>query len=234
MKYGWVVALALAATACGSEGGELREATERRRAELAKGDSAADTAAAPRRIGEGDEYEVPAFADAPAPGAAPAGDTTPAAAPAPPGAPPQEWTAGRRAVERPNVPMAVLTAVRSAANQGYDRVVMEFAGGEIPGYSVEYVDRPVHQCGSGHAVEVTGDGILRIRLRQTQAHDDGGTATVPWRERLMAHPIVREIEFICDFEGEVEIVLGVSSPNRFRVIEVREPAPARLVVDVQQ
>jgi hypothetical protein len=45
-------------------------------------------------------------------------------------------------------------------------------------------------------------------------------------------PIVKEYEFSCDFEGEVQVVLGVSSPNRYRVTELQNPT--RLIVDIQQ
>ncbi|MBA4159064.1 MAG: hypothetical protein H0X65_16535, partial [Gemmatimonadetes bacterium] len=45
------------------------------------------------------------------------------------------------------------------------------------------------------------------------------------------YPVLKQLTLICDFEAQVEWVLGVSSPNRFRVIELHEPA--RLVVDVR-
>jgi hypothetical protein len=45
-------------------------------------------------------------------------------------------------------------------------------------------------------------------------------------------PVLREVEMICDFEGQVEIVMGVQTPNPYRVLV--EPTPNRLIVDVQQ
>jgi hypothetical protein len=102
----------------------------------------------------------------------------------------------------------------------------------VPGYTVEYVDRPVRECGSGHAVEIAGDGWLSIRLGPARAHDDRGRATVLERQRALRMPVLRELRFTCDFEAEVEIVLGVATPNRFRVFEQLDPA--RLVIDVRQ
>src|SRR3990172_2005408 len=40
-------------------------------------------------------------------------------------------------------------ALAATAQAGYDRVVFEFAGDSLPGYHVEYVNRPVVRCGSG-------------------------------------------------------------------------------------
>ncbi|HEX2080500.1 MAG TPA: hypothetical protein VHG08_22545, partial [Longimicrobium sp.] len=76
------------------------------------------------------------------------------------------------------------------------------------------------------------DAWLSITLRGAQAHTESGQATVADRERRLRMPVVRELEFVCDFEGVVQIVLGVSSPNRFRIVELQNPT--RLIVDVQQ
>jgi hypothetical protein len=125
----------------------------------------------------------------------------------------------------------VLRDLRVGVNAGFDRVVMEFAGGSVPGYRVEYVDG-AQQCGSGDAVRTAGDGALAITLRGTQAHDERGQATVSPRERRLQMPVIKEYEFSCDFEGVTQVVLGVASPNRYRVTELQNPT--RLIVDVQQ
>jgi hypothetical protein len=123
-----------------------------------------------------------------------------------------------------------LREVRSARNEGFDRVVFEFEGTQLPGYHVEYVDKPVIKCGSGEPTEVAGEGWLQVRLEPAQAHADG-QVTVAERERKPGLPLLQELELTCDFEGQVTWVLGVKSPHRYRVLELREPA--RLVVDVQ-
>jgi hypothetical protein len=233
-----MMTMAAALAACGEQGGELRDATERRRAREAGADSlGGDTTAAGQATGR-----VPAFVlvDSGAP-ATPAATTTPGAAvdsarPATqPGVDPatqQQWTAGVRDQVR-TVPRPVtLRDVRVGVNQGFDRVVLEFLGSNVPGYRVEYVDRPVHQCGSGDPTPVAGDAWLAITLRGTQAHTDQGQATVQQRERRLQMPIVKELEFTCDFEGVVELVLGVSRPNRYRITELQNPT--RLIIDIQQ
>jgi hypothetical protein len=236
----WLVGMMVVLAACGEQGGELRDATARRRAQAVGDDSlAADSAGA----AQGPAGRVPAFVlgdSAPPATPAPAGQAVDSAAPgAPPATPPaadpasrQEWTLGvTDRVRTMRVPVE-LSDVRVGVNQGFDRVVLEFLGSGGPGYRVEYVDSPVHQCGSGEATRVAGDAWLAITLRGTQAHDERGQATVQQRERRLQMPIVKEVEFTCDFEGVVEIVLGVSSPNRYRVTELQNPT--RIIVDIQQ
>jgi hypothetical protein len=144
---------------------------------------------------------------------------------------PAEWTIG--VVRRQHQPdgVATLAAARLARNEGFDRIVLEFEGDELPSYHVEYIDRPVRQCGSGDPVPIEGDGWLAIRMQPARAHDDRGSATVEARAIRPALPIVREARLICDFEAHLDWVLGVSSPNHFRVVELGEPS--RLVVDVR-
>jgi hypothetical protein len=127
--------------------------------------------------------------------------------------------------------VATLRQVRTAPNAGFDRFVVALGADPIPGYRIEYVDRPVRQCGSGEATKIAGDGWLSLTLHDARAHDDQGRATIQQRERALSLPVLREWEFTCDFEAEVQIVLGVASPNRYRVLELANPS--RLVVDVQ-
>lgn len=143
---------------------------------------------------------------------------------------PAQWTAGIVEVEHAVTGAAVLTDVRSAQNEGFDRVVLEFEDDEMPSYHISYVDRPVLQCGSGEPVPMEGDGWLAVRLEPANAHTEAGHPTVTDRSSLPGLPVLRQLTLTCDFEAQVVWVLGVASPNRFRVMELAEPT--RLVVDV--
>jgi hypothetical protein len=79
---------------------------------------------------------------------------------------------------------------------------------------------------------VAGDGWLLVRTTPANAHTEAGQPTIRERERNLDLPNLKEIELICDFEAEVSWVLGLASPNRFRVLELSNPS--RLVVDVKQ
>jgi hypothetical protein len=243
---------AMMGAACGKDGGELRDATraraERQQAEL---DSLRrDSAAAAQRTANDTADAVPVFANVP-PDTAPAataaasgqpavaappapGDTAPAAPatppPAPPAGAPGDWTSGVRDTRRPGV-SGTVTGVRAARNVGFDRVTLQFDGARVPTYHVEYTTRPVHQCGSGEPVPVDGAGTLLVRV-SSRAHDDAGKATVVARDQKPGLPIIRQVSVVCDFEGMVELAVGVSAANRYRVVELA--SPARLAVDVQQ
>lgn len=142
-----------------------------------------------------------------------------------------EGTKGATKVKRDGRAPALLREVRSARHEGFDRVVFEFDGEALPGYRVEYVERPVRQCGSGRAVSLAGDARLRVSLRPAHAHDKRGEPTVAERSRRVALTNLIELKLVCDFEAEVEWALGLSSAGRYRVLELREPA--RIVLDVE-
>ena len=124
-----------------------------------------------------------------------------------------------------------MKAARAARHGNYDRVVFEFAGAEMPQFHIEYIDKPIHSCASGDVVPLAGDGWLEVRFSPARAYDDSGNPTIPDRERSPNLPIVKEMKITCDFEADLEWVLGVSSPNRYRVVELKNPT--RLVVDIK-
>ena len=143
-----------------------------------------------------------------------------------------EGTAGNTEKKNPNATgAALLTDVRSARHSSYDRVVFEFEGSELPNYRLEYIDRPVRSCGSGEVVPFAGDAWLSVRFSGANAHTDSGEPTINDRVRSPNLPIVKDLKLICDFEAEVEWVMGVSSPNKYRVLELK--SPTRLVVDIR-
>ena len=115
----------------------------------------------------------------------------------------------QRAPPGPGTAPRVLRAVEAASAPGYDRVVFEFAGDSFPGYHVEYTTQPARRCGSGDPVMVAGAGRLVVRFEPAQAHDERGNPTPVSRERVLGLPTVKEMRLVCDFEGQVEWVLGV-------------------------
>jgi hypothetical protein len=124
-----------------------------------------------------------------------------------------------------------LKDVRTGRHDRFDRVVFEFSGNELPSYLIEYIDKPVKACGSGDVVPLKGEGWLQIRFEPARAHTDEGKATIAFRELQPKLPNLLEIISTCDFEGQVEWVAGVGSPNAYRVIELKDPT--RLAVDIR-
>ncbi|HUE96550.1 MAG TPA: hypothetical protein VMN39_07810 [Longimicrobiaceae bacterium] len=227
-----VLALLLAATSCAGSGPESEPPTT----EPPAAPPAASTPAAPVGAADPTPGSSTPAPPADAPIAARGASTPPAAAEAagfagtsPNGDP---WTAGNTTVEKRVSGVATLAAARAASQPGFDRFVIEFRGTELPSYHIEYIDRPVRECGSGHVVEVAGDGWLLIRLEPARAHTDEGVATITERSTDPRLPIILQTRIVCDFEAQVEWVLGVASPNRYRVLELVDPT--RLVVDIRR
>jgi len=92
------------------------------------------------------------------------------------------------------------------------------------------VDHPVRDCGQGAVVPISGDGFLLIRMQPSNAHTEAGEASVQNRQQSPNLPVLKELKLICDFEADVQWILGLASPNRYRVLELTNPS--RLVVDV--
>jgi hypothetical protein len=127
--------------------------------------------------------------------------------------------------------IALLTDVRAARHDGFDRIVFELGSGSAPGYHLEYIDRPVRKCGSGEATPVAGDAWLEIRFEPANAHTPSGAPTIAKRNQTVELEVVKELEQTCDFEAVVVWVVGVKRPNRYRVLTLDDPL--RLVVDVK-
>jgi len=156
-------------------------------------------------------------------------DATSAGAFTPPQAPPVSAPA---VAER-----AYLTAVTAQATDGGGtRVVFEFDP-VVPGYTIDYVERPVTEDGSGDELAVEGEALLAVRMENAAgARIDGEavtpTYTGPDRVAAAGTPsAVVEVVDAGDFEGVVTWVLGLR--QRADTVSVsRLTGPARLVIDV--
>lgn len=226
-RMGMMVLVALAMAACKDEGGELREVTARRRGEL-------DTTATDGEPGARADTStrLPVFADTATAAAATRADSAKAdSAKAAANAVSTEWTEGVRETQHPGV-NTTLRGLRAAANTGFDRLVLDFGDAPLPGWRVEYVDRPVQQCGSGETVEMGTGAVLMLRLQYTQAHDEAGRATIRQRDLPLNMGTLRRMVIVCDFEGVVEVAIGASARQPYRVSELGNPS--RLAIDLRQ
>jgi hypothetical protein len=124
---------------------------------------------------------------------------------------------------------ATLQALRVAKNDGFDRVVFEFQE-RVPGYRLQYVDKPVRGCAAGDLRQIAGDSWLEVRFSPASAHTASGVPGLRQRELEPALSSIREIERTCDFEGVLTWVVGTPSPRRYRAYELS--APPRLVVQI--
>lgn len=131
-----------------------------------------------------------------------------------------------------NTRTALLTAVRAARHEGFDRVVFQFRG-PLPGYDVRYVRRPVRQDGSGRIVRVKGAHVARIRMENALDADltrPGAPLTYTGPMRFTpGTPQVAELVRTGGFEGILTWAAGLRDRVDFRVSTLK--SPSRLVVD---
>ena len=130
--------------------------------------------------------------------------------------------------------VSLLTDVRAAAHDGYDRVVFQFRNG-LPGYDVRYVDRPVVADGSGDEVAVEGGAVLLIRMEpalDADLTDETAPRTYTGPQRFTpATTAVVELVRTGGFEAVLTWAAGVDEKRPFLVSTLE--SPARLVIDVK-
>ena len=129
--------------------------------------------------------------------------------------------------------VALLTAVRAASHEGYDRVVFEFRNG-APGYDVRYVERPVQADGSGEEVDVAGGAVLVVRMEPALDADltqESAPRTYLGPARFTPDTsAVVEVVRTGGFEAVLTWAVGVDEERPFRVTRLEQPA--RIVLDV--
>lgn len=134
----------------------------------------------------------------------------------------------------PSGDMAHLAGVRMAGQDGYDRLVLEFAD-RVPGYTIGYRPLPAHEDASGFEIPLPGAGaVLQMSLTPATASGWGGGAqsySGPW-ELTSDTVSVTQLRSAGDFEAVLTWVAGVRTQEPFRV-QVLD-SPPRLVVDVQR
>lgn len=128
---------------------------------------------------------------------------------------------------------ALLSGVRVAGHEGYDRVVFEFQNG-VPGYDVRYLEPPILADGSGEEVPVAGGAALVVRMEPALDADltqesAPTTYTGPTRFSPSTSAVV-ELVRTGGFEAVLTWAVGVDEKRPFRV--TRLESPARIVLDV--
>ena len=122
--------------------------------------------------------------------------------------------------KNPNA-MGSLTLVnlRITRYGNYDGVGFEFEGAEVPSYKIEYVDGPVRSCGSDEVVPVGGEAWLSITFTGAKAHNEAGEPTIDDMTLPRDVVVLKDFKLVCDTEGRVEWIFGISGRNKYQVTE---------------
>ena len=161
---------------------------------------------------------------------APTTATTPAST-ATTGAP--AWSTAARTgpggKQPPDGPSAKLGTVRAARHPGYDRVVFQFEGAEVPGYRIEYVREITLGETDDQYLTLQGGALVQATFQGTASDDyRPSTQTIP-DQFTPDLAQVKQIGLAEDWEGVVRLGIGLDHRVGFRVLELHEPA--RVVVD---
>lgn len=120
-----------------------------------------------------------------------------------------------------------LREIRSARNQGFDRVVFEFTG-DIPRYQIEYIKAPIVGT-ADEEVKVKGKFFVSINLQSLPYPDDEKLGEVKMLTDYKNAYAISEITQIEWFEGTRWYVVGLTAKKLYRVQQLKNPT--RLVID---
>jgi hypothetical protein len=127
---------------------------------------------------------------------------------------------------------ALLDRVAVGRHEGYDRVVFQFRGDELPGYRVEYVEPPLKEDGSGEPVDVAGSAFVVVRMEPASGFDlNSGEGELVYKgpKRLPGASVVKEVVRTGDFEAVLSWAIGLDAKVPFLVSTAS--SPSRLIVD---
>jgi hypothetical protein len=121
-----------------------------------------------------------------------------------------------------------LVSVRVDERDGYDRVVFTFDG-SMPGYRVRYLPR-VDGPG-GRPLPLPGAAFVEVAFEPARVRGPDGRTTFPAGAITPSSPVLRQVRFAGDFEGQVRFGLGLAGRGGVRVSELADPT--RVAVDVR-
>jgi hypothetical protein len=124
--------------------------------------------------------------------------------------------------------VAYIDALRTGSHAGYDRLTVEFKNGEPTNMDVRpQAGTSFMRSPSGQPVTLAGTNGILITIHGADLHTDysGPTDIVTHYSGMV------EVRQIQDFEGVVQIAIGISGPVCFQASVIDNPT--RLVIDVQ-
>jgi hypothetical protein len=143
---------------------------------------------------------------------------------------PQEFVVKATTPASTPPPVVFISAVRTGSHTGYDRVTIEFANGipqdvkvSAPAPGTAFTLSP-----SGMQATLKGDHGILITIHGSDLHTSYTGST----DIVTGDPTIAEVRRVQDFEGVVQLGLGVNGTGCYNAFWMT--GPDRLVIDVQQ
>jgi hypothetical protein len=138
---------------------------------------------------------------------------------------------GVTAAAQPAPTIPTLTNIRTGQHPGYDRIVLDFAGGPAPAVTNQWLDE-LRSDGSGEIFWLTGEYFVNVVSHVANAHDAAGNPTYTGPQRFRTRDLrnVMAVGLTGDFEGYVSIGLGTRTQTWVRTSTLT--SPTRVVIDV--
>lgn len=126
----------------------------------------------------------------------------------------------------------VVTDVRVGDHEGFDRVVLEFAGDGNPGWYASFTDEP-RQQGSGQPIDYPGDTALTVMAVGVGLPFDTGAEAMPVGPVAGVSPAgdIAGVAHHGIFEGQAQFVIGLNGEPRPYTVNILQE-PTRMVIDV--
>jgi hypothetical protein len=131
-----------------------------------------------------------------------------------------------------------LTDVRVGAHDGFDRIVFEFeepnpnpaGNGGIPRFDIRQAKPPFSEDPSDTPIQVEGDAFVRIVFQGASGYDFDGNATYDGPRRLTpGFGTLAQVVEGGDFEATNTWILGLSRPTCWEIHALHDPE--RVVID---
>lgn len=124
----------------------------------------------------------------------------------------------------------MLTGMRFASHQDFDRVVLDLEGTGNPEWNTDFNPDP-RGIGSGLPIYYQGDTTVEIRLTGVTPFDEDGNIVYPDLDRIPgAGGVVTEVIPGSPFEGQVLFFIGLEHQTPYSVTLLEQPT--RIVIDL--
>ncbi|WRS29288.1 hypothetical protein U6G28_07060 [Actinomycetaceae bacterium MB13-C1-2] len=131
----------------------------------------------------------------------------------------------------PVVETALVTGMRLAEHDDFDRIVIDLQGDTSVGWTTRWTDNPVEE-GRGEPLVISGNEFLDIAITGTRIPETDEDWSLVYDD--FSAKATGEISAIYDgtYEGRSHVVIGMTQKAPYRIFQLSNPS--RVVIDIQR